>query len=61
MVELLANALTGGSLPGDPDKQNWGNLAFAIDADLLVGRESFLKNVDRTIEFLSADAGRIVY
>ena len=48
MVELFANALTGGCLPGDPDNQNWGNLAFAIDPDLLVGRESFLKNVDRT-------------
>jgi LDH2 family malate/lactate/ureidoglycolate dehydrogenase len=49
MVELFANALTGGCLPGDPDSQNWGNLAFAIDPDLLVGRESFLKNVDRTM------------
>jgi LDH2 family malate/lactate/ureidoglycolate dehydrogenase len=49
MVEVFANALTGGSLPGDPDNQNWGNLAFAIDPDLLVGRESFLKNVHRTI------------
>ena len=49
MVELFANALTGGCLPGDPDHQNWGNLAFAIDPDLLVGRESFLKNVDRTM------------
>jgi hypothetical protein len=26
-----------------------GNLAFAIDPDLLVGRESFLKNVDRAM------------
>jgi len=49
MVELFANALTGGCLPGDPDHQNWGNLAFAIDPDLLVGRESFLKNVDQTM------------
>jgi LDH2 family malate/lactate/ureidoglycolate dehydrogenase len=49
IVELLANALTGGCLPGDPDNQNWGNLAFAIDPDLLVGRGSFLKNVDRTM------------
>jgi len=52
MVELFANALTGGCLPGDPDHQNWGNLAFAIDPDLLVGRESFLKNVDRTMEHI---------
>jgi len=49
MVELLANALTGGSLPGDPDSENWGNLALAINPDLLVGRESFLKNADRTM------------
>jgi LDH2 family malate/lactate/ureidoglycolate dehydrogenase len=49
VVELFANALTGGCLPGDPDKQNWGNLALAIDPDSLIGRESFLKNVDRTI------------
>ena len=49
MVELFANALTGGCLPGDPDKENWGNLVFAINPDLLVGRESFLKNVDRTM------------
>jgi LDH2 family malate/lactate/ureidoglycolate dehydrogenase len=49
MVELFANALTGGCLPGDPENRNWGNLAFAIDSDLLIGRESFLKNVDRTI------------
>jgi L-2-hydroxycarboxylate dehydrogenase (NAD+) len=49
MVELFASALVGGCLPGDPDKSNWGNLAFAIDPDLLIGRESFLKNVDRTI------------
>jgi L-2-hydroxycarboxylate dehydrogenase (NAD+) len=49
MVELLANALTGGCLPGDPDNRNWGNLAFAIDPDLLIGRESFFKNVDRTV------------
>ena len=48
-VELLANALTGGCLPGDPDTQNWGNLAFAIDPDLLVGRESFFKKVKRTM------------
>jgi L-2-hydroxycarboxylate dehydrogenase (NAD+) len=52
MVELLANALTGGCLPGDPDNQNWGNLAFAIDPDLLIGREAFLKNVDRTAAYL---------
>jgi LDH2 family malate/lactate/ureidoglycolate dehydrogenase len=52
MVELFANALPGGCLPGDPDNQNWGNLAFAIDPDLLVGRESFLKNVDRTIAYI---------
>ena len=54
MVELFANALTGGCLPGDPDNQNWGNLAFAIDPDLLVGRESFLKNVDRTMAYIKA-------
>jgi L-2-hydroxycarboxylate dehydrogenase (NAD+) len=54
MVELFANALTGGCLPGDLDNQNWGNLAFAIDPDLLVGRESFLKNVDRTIAYIRA-------
>jgi LDH2 family malate/lactate/ureidoglycolate dehydrogenase len=49
MVELFASALVGGCLPGDPDNSNWGSLAFAIDPDLLIGRESFLKNVDRTI------------
>jgi ureidoglycolate dehydrogenase (NAD+) len=49
MVELFANALTGGCLPGDPDNKNWGNLAFAIDPDLLVGRESFLKSVNRMV------------
>jgi LDH2 family malate/lactate/ureidoglycolate dehydrogenase len=54
MVELFANALTGGCLPGDPDNQNWGNLALAIDPDLLVGRESFLKNVDRAIACIKA-------
>jgi LDH2 family malate/lactate/ureidoglycolate dehydrogenase len=52
MVELFANALTGGCLPGDPDDQNWGNLAFAIDPNLLVGRESFLNNVDRTVAYI---------
>lgn len=52
VVELFANALTGGCLPGDPDKQNWGNLALAIDPDLLVGRERFRENVDRTIVHL---------
>jgi LDH2 family malate/lactate/ureidoglycolate dehydrogenase len=54
MVELFANALTGGCLPGDPDDQNWGNLALAIDPDLLVGRESFLNNVDRTMAYLKS-------
>jgi LDH2 family malate/lactate/ureidoglycolate dehydrogenase len=54
MVELFANALTGGCLPGDLDNQNWGNLAFAIDPDLLVGRESFLKNVDRRMAYIKA-------
>jgi LDH2 family malate/lactate/ureidoglycolate dehydrogenase len=49
MVELFANALTGGCLPGDADNQNWGNLAIAIDPDLLIGREAFIKNVDRTV------------
>lgn len=49
MVELFANALAGGCLPGDADNRNWGNLAFAIDPDLLIGRKSFLKNVDRMI------------
>jgi L-2-hydroxycarboxylate dehydrogenase (NAD+) len=49
IVELLANALSGGCLPGDSGSSNWGNLAFAIDPDLLIGRESFLRNVDRTI------------
>jgi LDH2 family malate/lactate/ureidoglycolate dehydrogenase len=52
MVELLANALTGGCLPGDPDDQNWGNLALAIDPNLLIGREAFLKNVDRTMAYI---------
>jgi LDH2 family malate/lactate/ureidoglycolate dehydrogenase len=65
MVELFANALTGGCLPGDPDNQNWGNLAFAIDPDLLVGRESFLKNVDRTIAHIKGlkrtDPGRGIH
>ena len=36
-------------LPGERDNRNWGNLAFAIDPDLLIGRESFLRKVDRTI------------
>jgi L-2-hydroxycarboxylate dehydrogenase (NAD+) len=54
MVELFASALVGGCLPGDPDKGNWGNLAFAIDPDLLIGRESFLKNVDRTIAHIKS-------
>ena len=49
MVEIFANALAGGCLPGDADNRNWGNLAFAIDPDLLIGRKSFLKNVDRMI------------
>jgi L-2-hydroxycarboxylate dehydrogenase (NAD+) len=49
MVELFANALTGGCLLGDADNRNWGNLAFVIDPDLLIGRKSFLKNVDRMI------------
>ena len=49
MVELFANALVGGCLPGEPDNKNWGNLALAIDPDLLIGREAFLKKVDRTI------------
>lgn len=49
MVEFFANALAGGCLPGDADNRNWGNLAFAIDPDLLIGRKSFLKNVDRMI------------
>jgi LDH2 family malate/lactate/ureidoglycolate dehydrogenase len=52
MVEVFANALTGGCLPGDPDNQNWGSLAFAIDPDLLLGRESFLQNVDRTVAYI---------
>ncbi|MBV8101842.1 MAG: Ldh family oxidoreductase [Verrucomicrobia bacterium] len=52
IVELLANALSGGCLPGDPGSSNWGNLAFAIDPDLLIGRESFFKNVDRTIAYI---------
>jgi L-2-hydroxycarboxylate dehydrogenase (NAD+) len=52
MVELLANALTGGCLPGEPDNQNWGNLAIAIDPDLLIGREAFLRNVDRTMAYI---------
>jgi len=54
MVELFANALTGGCLPGDPDNQNWGNLALAIDPNLLIGREAFLKNVDRTLAYIKA-------
>ena len=54
MVELFANALTGGCLPGDPDNQNWGNLALAIDPNLLIGREAFLKNVDRTMAYIKA-------
>jgi L-2-hydroxycarboxylate dehydrogenase (NAD+) len=62
IVELFANALTGGSLPGDLDTQNWGNLAFAIDPDLLVGRGAFLKNVDQTITYIKGlrrtDSGR---
>jgi LDH2 family malate/lactate/ureidoglycolate dehydrogenase len=49
IVELFANSLVGGRLPGDPGNSNWGNLAFAIDPDLLIGREAFLKNVDLTI------------
>jgi L-2-hydroxycarboxylate dehydrogenase (NAD+) len=65
MVELFANALTGGCLPGDPDNQNWGNLAFAIDPELLIGRESFLSNVDRTVAHIKAlrqtDPGRGIH
>jgi LDH2 family malate/lactate/ureidoglycolate dehydrogenase len=65
IVELFANALSGGCLPGDPDKDNWGNLALAIDADLLIGRESFLKNVDRTIAHIKGlkrtDPARDIY
>ena len=54
MVELFANALTGGCLPGDPDNQNWGNLAIAINPDLLIGREAFLRNVDRTMAYIKS-------
>jgi len=65
IVELLANALVGGCLPGDPDNTNWGNLAFAIDPDLLIGRESFLKNVDSAVAYIKGlkrtDPARDIY
>ena len=52
VVEILSNALTGGCLADDPNNENWGNLALAIDPELLVGKEAFLRNVNRLMTHL---------
>lgn len=52
VVEILSNALTGGCLADDPNNENWGNLALAIDPELLVGNEAFLGNVNRLVTYL---------
>ena len=62
---LNASILTSGSIPSevdesgspnppihDPNNENWGNLALAIDPELLVGKEAFLRNVDRLMTHL---------
>ncbi len=52
VVEILSNALTGGCLAKDPSNENWGNLALAIDPELLVGKEVFVRNVNRLMTHL---------
>ena len=52
VVEILSNVLTGGCLADDPNNENWGNLALAIDPELLVGKEAFLRNVHRLMTHL---------
>ena len=62
---LNASILTSGSIPSevdesgrpnppihDPNNENWGNLALAIDPELLVGKEAFSRNVDRLMTHL---------
>jgi L-2-hydroxycarboxylate dehydrogenase (NAD+) len=50
ICEILAGPLVGAAFCGIGDsKGNWGHLIFAIDPDLLTGRDQLVKNVSEII------------
>jgi len=55
IVEILAGPLVGAAFCGiGNSKGNWGHLLYAIDPEILVDRDDFLKNATRLIAKVKA-------
>jgi len=54
MVEILTGPLVDASFVGLGEKNNWGNLIFAIDPELLGDREEFKNKIFQLIENVKA-------
>jgi L-2-hydroxycarboxylate dehydrogenase (NAD+) len=53
--EILAGPLVGAAFCGIGDsKGNWGHLIYAIDPDILVDRNDFIRNIGRIVEKVKA-------
>ena len=50
IIEILTGSLVGAAFTGIGDSNNWGNLVFAIDPDLLTDIETFKKDISAMIK-----------
>lgn len=50
IVEILTGPLVGASFVGLGERNNWGNLIFVIDTELLGDREEFKNEISQLIE-----------
>ena len=50
----MCRSLVGAAFTGIGESDNWGNLVFAIDPELLVDRDEFKKNVSLMVEKIKA-------
>ena len=54
IVEILTGPLVGASFVGLGERNNWGNLIFVIDTELLGDREEFKSKISQLIEDIKA-------
>lgn len=50
IVQILTGPLIGASFAGIGPSENWGNLVFAIDPELVIDKDEFKKNVSLMIQ-----------
>ncbi len=50
IIEILTGPLVGATFTGIGKENNWGNLIFALDPDLLVDKEEFKQNISLMVK-----------